>query len=535
MSTADKLNKVLETKEAIKQAIIDKGGTVGDVFAEYPTAIQNIQGGGGSGTFVVPAEMRFGQSKFTEFPEDWDWSEIEKVTKPNNLFYYCEQLKEVPKLKFKDLQSGANMFNYCSKVTDIDTSEWNTSNLTDTQYMFYKTNVTTNPPLNTSKVTTMQNMFANCTNLTEIKDLDTSSATRIDSMFNSCSKLQTVSELDCSKLTSDNSSYSSPFNNCYLLRYFGGFKGLKVNMYLDKCYSLSYESLMNVINKLADGVSGKTLYLFQDLVNQLSDDDIAIATSKGWSISPARTITEPVVVTNLNQIPSTTYQITPRTYDFSQYSGSARIPCFSYIRYFEGDFLNSTNIAGMFTGATSLKSAILTNTSNITDMNRLFMECRDMEHLYIADTSNVTSMVYMFNDCSNLKDVNVSEWDVGKVTDMQFMFSSCDSLVNLDLSGWNASNVKNMQTMFAACQQLESVNFGKCDLSSVESTYFMFSGCTSLKSVTMLGPINNEIITLGGMFNNITTTGTFYYNPAYDYSKIIAQLPATWTAVPLTE
>lgn len=127
----------------------------------------------------------------------------------------------------------------------------------------------------------MQNMFANCTNLTEIKDLDTSSATRIDSMFNSCSKLQTVSELDCSKLTFDNSSYSSPFNNCYLLRYFGGFKGLKVNMYLDKCYSLSYESLMNVINKLADGVSGKTLYLFQDLVNQLSDDDIAIATSKG--------------------------------------------------------------------------------------------------------------------------------------------------------------------------------------------------------------------------------------------------------------
>lgn len=72
MSTADKLNKVLETKEAIKQAIIDKGGTVGDVFAEYPTAIQNIQGGGGSGTFVVPADMRFGYSNFTEFPEDWD-------------------------------------------------------------------------------------------------------------------------------------------------------------------------------------------------------------------------------------------------------------------------------------------------------------------------------------------------------------------------------------------------------------------------------------------------------------------------------
>ena len=195
------------------------------------------------------------------------------------------------------------------------------SNLTDTQYMFNKTNITTNPPLNTSKATTMQNMFANCINLTEIKDLDTSSATRIDSMFNGCSVLQTVSELDCSKLTSGSSSYSSPFSGCFMLRNFEGLKNIKVNMHLDKCYSLSYESLMNVINKLTDGVSGQTLYLHQDCVNQLSDDDIAIATNKGWSISPARTITEPVVVTKLSQIPNSTYQITPKTYDFSQFNG----------------------------------------------------------------------------------------------------------------------------------------------------------------------------------------------------------------------
>lgn len=147
--------------------------------------------------------------------------------------------------------------------------------------MFTRTGITTNPPLNTSKVTTMREMFSNCPNLTEVNGLDTSSATVIDSLFGSCTKLQAASELDCSKITSNISSYNSPFYNCTALRNFDGFKGLKVNMYLDKCYSLSYESLMNVINKLADGVSGKTLYLFQDLVNQLSDDDIAIATNKG--------------------------------------------------------------------------------------------------------------------------------------------------------------------------------------------------------------------------------------------------------------
>lgn len=123
MSTADKLNKVLETKEAIKQAIIDKGGTVGDVFAEYPTAIQNIQGGGGSGTFVVPGWMRFTYSNVTEFPEDWDWSEINKETDLNHLFANCSKLKRAPKLKFEDLQNGSQMFYYCTQLTDIDTSE----------------------------------------------------------------------------------------------------------------------------------------------------------------------------------------------------------------------------------------------------------------------------------------------------------------------------------------------------------------------------------------------------------------------------
>jgi hypothetical protein len=123
MSTADKLNKLLETKEAIKQAIIDKGGTVGDVFAEYPTAIQNIQGGGGSGTFVVPKDIRFSYSTVEEFPEDWDWSEINKGTDLNHLFYYCSKLKRAPKLKFEDLQNGSHMFYYCTQLTDIDTSE----------------------------------------------------------------------------------------------------------------------------------------------------------------------------------------------------------------------------------------------------------------------------------------------------------------------------------------------------------------------------------------------------------------------------
>jgi hypothetical protein len=120
MSTADKLSKLLETKEAIKQAIIDKGGTVGDVFADYPAAIQNIQSG--SGTFVVPAAMRFAYSNVTEFPEDWDWSEVEQAADHSRRFYQCGKLSHIPKFKILNATDASYMFNYCSLFNEIDMS-----------------------------------------------------------------------------------------------------------------------------------------------------------------------------------------------------------------------------------------------------------------------------------------------------------------------------------------------------------------------------------------------------------------------------
>lgn len=49
-TTANKLNKLVQTKAAIKTAIEAKGVTVGDVvFGDYPTKISAISGGGSSG------------------------------------------------------------------------------------------------------------------------------------------------------------------------------------------------------------------------------------------------------------------------------------------------------------------------------------------------------------------------------------------------------------------------------------------------------------------------------------------------------
>jgi hypothetical protein len=44
----------------------------------------------------------------------------------------------------------------------------------------------------------------------------------------------------------------------------------------------------------------------------------------------------------------------------------------------------------------------------------------------------------------------------------------------------------------------------------------------------------SKVTNVNHMFSNVATTGTFYYNNAYDYSNIIAQLPSGWNDVPCT-
>ena len=220
-------------------------------------------------------------------------------------------------------------------------------------------------------------------------------------------------------------------------------KGINKSVHFSDNYCLSYESLLNIINGLADGVSGQTLTLHQDLVNQLSDDDIAIATSKGWSISPARTITTPVVVSDLSQIPSSTYGITSRTYDFSQYTGKLySLPNKSNLRYFEGD-LSNANVKQAFNSfklkCAHLKTNIAGDTDSMFNQNQNLLEVTGLE----GYTTNASEM---FSYCRLLKSVDLSKLDTSQCTDMQGMFN--ESGIE-DIPKLNTSQCTIMYSMFS--------------------------------------------------------------------------------------
>ena len=149
-----------------------------------------------------------------------------------------------------------------------------------------------------------QYMFWYCQKLKRIPQINTDIMRYMNCMFYFCQSLVEIPELNASNVINVNSS----FYRCDELTDFGGLKNLgktyigtttnNSNYKLDLSHSkkLTHESLMNVINNLYDlnitckVESGGTLYsqtlsLGSANLAKLTDEEIAIATNKGWNVS----------------------------------------------------------------------------------------------------------------------------------------------------------------------------------------------------------------------------------------------------------
>ena len=109
-----------------------------------------------------------------------------------------------------------NMFASCNNLISLDLSSFDTSHVTEMQLMFYQCQKLTEVNLgnfDTSQVTNMNNMFYNCNQLTtlDLSSFNTQNVTDMGYMFSGCSRLTSLdlSNFNTSKVTKMQTMFQS--------------------------------------------------------------------------------------------------------------------------------------------------------------------------------------------------------------------------------------------------------------------------------------------------------------------------------------
>ena len=176
------------------------------------------------------------------------------VTNARQIFYGCYNIIEINNLNKLNMHQAISMhgvFDGCRRIKELDISSWNTSNVTSMWAMFadcyeleniiglelintinvtnmtqmfkncYKLTSVDLSNFNTIEVTSMYAMFFNCNNLTslDVSNFNTSNVTNMYDMFNGCSNLTSldVSNFDTNKVT----DIGGVFHNCTNLTIIG--------------------------------------------------------------------------------------------------------------------------------------------------------------------------------------------------------------------------------------------------------------------------------------------------------------------------
>ena len=389
------------------------------------------------------------------------------------MFYYCSSLTSLDVTHFNtaNVTDMYCMFSSCSSLTSLDVTHFNTANVTNMRYMFNSCSSLTSldvTKFNTANVTYMGNMFSSCSSLTSLylTNFNTENVTDMEDMFSDCQALTTI--YASSKFVTTQVSHSSGmFYNCEKLK---GEEVWTKDKATDKTFAKiegGYFSGGIPRVKYADG----TLTFFLTSKETLGENEYGIY---GMGAKPTWLV-------NKNNVTKVVFD-----------------PAFANAR--------PTNCYAWFNGCvnlTSIEGIEYLNTSQVTDMHNMFSECSHLQTTDFSgfDTRKVKDMSYMFHNCGSLKSLDISNFNTSEVTDMRGMFESCIGLTSLDLSHLNTSKVSVMASMFQSCINLLSVNLSGWDTRNVISMTSMFRRCLSLKTLDLSGfDTREKTCTMGDMF-----------------------------------
>ena len=346
------------------------------------------------------------------------------------------------------LATGHRMFAGMSYLTEIDTSGFDTSKVTDMSEMFsgcYKVTDLDVSHFDTSKATNMSGMFSSCKmhNL-DLSGFDTSKVTDMSRMFQSCGvAVLDISHFDTSKVTDMN------------------------GMFWDYYEATS----LDVSNFKTSEVTDMGV-MFSGCSNLMSLDVSHFDTSKVTSM--AEMFNECEGLTSLDVSRFNTSNV---IYMDNMFGQCKSLTTLDVSNFYTG---NVESMGFMFSGCSSLIELDVSNfdTKKVKFLGGLFFHCNSLRSLDLRrfDTSEAIWMNDMFNGCSSLKNLDVSHFITTNAKTMEGMFYGCSSLTSLDISGfsveaiegWRDGGISNVfggvKGMFDGCESLSKIMIGKWDI-----------------------------------------------------------------------
>lgn len=244
-----------------------------------------------------------------------------KVTSVGNCFSYCYNLKRGPYIPLSKVKSLDSMFSYCDSLRSIP--EYELSEATSAYLMFQNCSSLKSVRLNAPMLTRFESTFDNCRNL-ESAVIIGPSVTNASRAFNNCVNLRSFT-IDIPNVTNMDGTLQScghdgtldltnvnptvltlpyscftvikgvpisalgtnAFYDCKNLGYLtfrGSYSGGTINL---ESTALNKWGIIALFNSLPTVTATSTLKFKSSYqqINALSEDEKAIATSKGWTIT----------------------------------------------------------------------------------------------------------------------------------------------------------------------------------------------------------------------------------------------------------
>mgnify|MGYP000487905072 FL=1 len=356
--------------------------------------------------------------------------------------------------KAKDI---SGIFNDCEKLSNINVSNWNVSNVTSTEKAFANNFLLKSLDLSNWDMSNCENsqmMFYSDTALTSIgntSNWNVSKITTTHSMFEGCSKLQS---LNTSKWVFSNlTNADSMFSNCQVLTKldtsnWGMGKVIYFGFLFNNCYALTS------LNVSKWDTSNANIFnaMFNECVN-LTNIDVS-----NWKTS------------NVTQAVNTFLDCKKLTQVAVQ----------------NWDMSNVSQLSCMFAYCSGITSLDISkwNAPKLIEINNTFNGLTKCTSIKIKGmyAPNIDTCINTFLDCTSLTSLDLSGLGMSKATSFNGMFGRMSNITSINLSGWSTSNVTDTTNMFTECRKLKTIYVSEgWSVAKVKSDTYMFSSCTSIR------------------------------------------------------